>query len=215
MAGALNELRDALDQKQVQLICAAYEACRRAASRTGVADVMEAAQAAIEQPVRPLIVSAYSHRHCFMCNRGTRLCERCHGTGLDGQDQCPNCEGLGLLECGFCGATGWADRAPNPPEIFAEVLHRQYKHMKESLEKTDAELKGVSPTGMASMPRDGRLKLVASVLRLQARIQDLIHAQAAPQREVPTLEAVLAKLNNKLNLFRSKPAAADLKSETI
>ncbi|MCE5279605.1 MAG: hypothetical protein ABFD92_02940 [Planctomycetaceae bacterium] len=203
---ALGELHDALRQRQVQLICAAYEACRRAARRAGIDDVMEAAQASCDQPVRPLIVSAYSHRHCFMCNRGTRLCERCHGTGLDGGSRCPNCEGLGLLECGFCGATGWADRAPNPPEIFGEVLHRQYRHMKDGLEKADAELKSVLGGGkIAPMPRDARLKIVAAVLRLQARIRDLIHAQAVPQGEITALETVTEKLDQKLDLFRAKP----------
>ncbi len=120
---ALEELAHAAAKKHAEPICTAYSRLRHASRGMHVREMFKRADEALGQSSRDLIVTAYSHRHCFMCKGGIVACRSCRGSGqVEKGRKCLSCDGLGLTMCDFCRGTGWADRDSLPREIRPAVL---------------------------------------------------------------------------------------------
>ncbi|MDY7009384.1 MAG: hypothetical protein SVV80_01345, partial [Planctomycetota bacterium] len=133
----LDALREAVAKREAEPICLAYLALRKAAAENGVklAEMFERADEILSLSASDVIVSAFSHRHCFMCQDGAVSCKECKGTGfVEGGGKCPVCDGLGSMPCDFCQGTGWAARDMIPPEITQDILkRRQLANVKDDL----------------------------------------------------------------------------------
>lgn len=184
LVGPLVHLRKAAKDKKVERICAAYLALRRAAAGVNRREISALADTILGQPSMDLVVSAYSHRRCFMCSGGTVSCGQCgrNGTLADGKT-CPDCEGLGLVVCSFCGGTGWAERSTIPPEIAPAVLDRQFRHVKTVLRCTIGALAGFTIGRIRSLPRRKRAAVVARLMQLQWRLGELMSSSAVDDDE--------------------------------
>jgi hypothetical protein len=86
---ALRELAAALYAKKVEPICTAYLALRRASRGLVVRELLARITAAGGASAVPMIVSAFAHRKCFMCEDGTTACQTCDGTGMVDRFPCP------------------------------------------------------------------------------------------------------------------------------
>ena len=199
----LVNLRRAANEKKVERICAAYLALRRAAG-VNRREAFALADTVLGQPTMNLVVSAYSHRHCFMCDGGTVLCEECDqiGTLADGK-ACVSCEGLGVVECSFCGGTGWADRNTVPAEIAPAVLNRQFCHVKVVLRRTIGALAGFTIRQIRSLPPRKRTPVVAKLMQLHWRLGDLVCSSCIDDdKERVRLEAVADKIRVALEMLK-------------
>jgi hypothetical protein len=169
------DLCEAITRKRIEPICAAYQHLRDAAGDGDHDKLLARIDASLGKPARPYIVSAFSHRGCFMCKNGIVPCDRCDATGelLDGR-KCPKCRGLGQAACGFCRGTGWADREVVPPELIADVFERHLAHVHEEL----ASLTGTIGPGkideLRRLPDDQKRTVGAWLIRIYARLRDLV-----------------------------------------
>lgn len=200
----LVNLRRAADERKVERICAAYLALRDAAAGVDRRETFDLADTVLGQPTMDLVVSAYSHRHCFMCDGGTVPCEECNqiGTLADGR-ACVSCEGLGVVECSFCGGTGWADRSTVPAEIAPAVLNRQFCHVKAVLRRTMGVLAGFTIRQIRSLPPRKRTPVVAKLMQLHWRLEDMVCSSGVDDdKERVHLEAVADKIRATLELLK-------------
>lgn len=171
-AADLAELKQALQARRVDPVCMAYMAVRRHAAGAGLIAVLRQVEAALGPPTLPAIVSAFSHRRCFMCQDGTSPCPTCKGTGMIDRFNCPACDGLGAEPCTFCLGTGWNDRAQVPPELKKFVHARQIAHVEkdiQSLPRLTHQLRQLGP----AVPAEVRRKTAAWLFRLQGRLANL------------------------------------------
>ncbi|HOF18295.1 MAG TPA: hypothetical protein PK082_05240 [Phycisphaerae bacterium] len=174
LSHALAELRRAAESRRVEPLCTAYQHLRIAARGMRLGELFRIVDREIEAPVENVLVSAYSHRHCFMCDDGTSLCAHCEGTGYVEENRlCPQCGGLGLTPCGFCEGTGWADRQNIPPEFRKAVLDRQLAHVRRDLQRAGETLAKATRQAMDSLSATDRRALLAWLLRLQCRMSHL------------------------------------------
>ena len=170
----LRQLHQAVAGRHVDPICRAYAALRRAAGRMSPRDLLALAGEHLEMPVATLVLSAYSHRRCYMCDDGTVTCDFCEGTCKDDKGRpCSQCDGLGLATCGFCGGTGWADRADVPPELATAVAKRQLARVATDLKDLQQSVAKLGREDMEAMPADRRGALAGRLIRLQARLDEL------------------------------------------
>jgi hypothetical protein len=174
MRKALLAFREAVQSKKVEPICTTYRALREVASGMKLKDLVQLADQATGLSTLNVVVSAFSHLHCFMCNDGALICDQCEGTGkLDREPQCPQCDGFGVVPCNFCRGGGLADRSVIPPELRKAVLERQLAHVRRDLKhlaETQADLAVVK---INAQPQPQRRATIAWLLRLHARITDL------------------------------------------
>ena len=200
----LAELRRAANNRNVEQICAAHLALRRAAAGVNRREAFALADAVLGQSAMNLIVSAYSHRHCFMCDGGSVPCEQCDAGGrLANGRTCPGCEGLGLLECGFCSGTGWADRDTTPPEIATAVMSRQLDHVRTALDRTVKALGGFTIGKIRSLPLDKRRAMVARLMQLHSRLGELAGSSAIDDDEEQVrLGAMVEKIRTELEMLK-------------
>ena len=203
LAAALAEFQQAVAGKKAGHICAAYQLLRKAGAGMKLQDLLRLADQALGQPALNLIVSAFSHYHCFMCNGGTMRCDQCHGSGfIDDNRPCPICDGLGLDECEFCRGTGWADRDVIPTELRRGVLTRQFQHVREDVQHLVKTFMGMTTKDIANLDPAHRRELAAWLLRLRGRLNDLLK-QEAPRtnQERAHFASVAAKIDQCLKIL--------------
>ena len=170
----LERLRQAAQAKHVDTICRAYVALRQAAGGMSPRDVLALADDRLQMPVAKLVISAYSHRRCYMCDDGTVTCEFCNGTCLDERGlACSQCDGLGLATCGFCGGTGWGDRAEVPRELAPAVAKRQLARVHNDLTDLQQSVAKLGREALDKMPPDRRGALAGRLIRIAARLEEL------------------------------------------
>jgi len=194
LKGAIEELARAAAARKVEPICNAYNRMRAIAAKDmSVKEMLQAAQEVLNVPVEGLIISAYSHRGCFMCQHGCLRCQQCKGTGLvEAHRRCPQCDGIGQVACGFCRGTGWADRDMIPPEIKSVVLNRQLLHVRKTLAGTLRGLAGLTVEKIRKLPPEQFNKLISSLMRMQARLTDLIEAGIVVEDQEQTRMGIIA-----------------------
>ena len=192
-------LQEAVAGKQVEIICAAYQALRSLARANGI-DPLKLAEEVLGPGAANLLVSAFSHLHCFMCQGGSVPCDQCEGEGhVAAGKPCPQCEGFGLAECSFCSGTNWADRAVIPDEIKRYVHHRQLAHVRDDLHQVVKTFMGLTAASVEAMDLPKRREMARHLLRLQARVRDLLALQVTTE---PKETQHLASLADKLTRCR-------------
>jgi hypothetical protein len=127
-----------------------------------------------------LIVSAFSHRRCFMCKGGMVRCDQCEGSGGGVRGRCPHCLGLGAVPCTFCQGSGWADRATTPPELRRSVLAKQLEHVRQDMHRLGKVVEDLKRHDEETGPDTVRLQLVGWLVRLSGRIAQLIDNRIVP-----------------------------------
>lgn len=201
---ALDKLRLAAESRRVEPICKAYQALREAAGEMDAKELLKMADEALDQPATGLIVSAYSHRRCFMCKNGTVKCDQCRGTGLVEEDRlCPHCDGAKVIACGFCGGTGWTDRNTVPAELKRTILRRQLKHVQEDLKKLAGASSELTAENIRKLPDEERRSLTSWLIRLQARLIDLGGAGLVSEDEQIHMRGLADKIGVCLDLLHS------------
>ncbi|MHC4982770.1 MAG: DnaJ-like cysteine-rich domain-containing protein [Planctomycetota bacterium] len=202
---ALADLKHAAGQKHVEPICTAYQALRVAAKGMAVGDVIAAVNNSLGADGMAMIVSAYSHRECFMCSGGQAKCEQCKATGSLEQDRpCPNCDGKGLLLCGFCRGTGWADRETIPSELKTVVLERQLSHVRRQTAQLAHRLPEISPEKLEAMPPKQRNQILQWLMRLQARLSYMLDSGVvSDEDELSRMKETAEKVETYLEPLRS------------
>ena len=203
MAKAMDHFRAAAFERKPEGICAAYQALRNVADGMRIGELLRLVGEATRQDAPTLIVSAYSHRQCFMCDRGTVSCDHCGGSGeLAVGRPCPRCDGIGLSACGFCGGTGWADRNSIPPEIISAVLARQLTRTRRDLRHLVQRAGRLTPKGLRLLDTAHKKDMGAWMMRLQARLLDLAQSEAADEAEEVRLGALAGGINDCLDILR-------------
>jgi len=170
---ALERLREGIAARKTESICTAYLALRRSANGTPIKQVLERVDQAHEGNGTGFVVSAFSHRRCFMCDDGTAICPTCEGTGAVNHFGCPTCDGLGVVVCEFCQGAAWSDLHDVPAEIRRQVRHRWVAHVKKDLPRL-AKMPPEKVEALAGqLPPDRRRQIAGWLLRLQARLNKL------------------------------------------
>jgi hypothetical protein len=197
---ALEDLRQAAQSKKVEAICNAYRTLREAGRGMKVKDLLELADKALGQQASLLIVSAFSHLHCYMCNDGSSICDQCEGTGrLEQNRKCPQCEGFGVLSCNFCKGSGWAERSVIPPELRRAVLDRQLLNLRGEVKKLGESFSYLTVDRINRLLRDKRRELISWLIRLQARMTEMAGMdELVDPLEKAQLTASAARISSRL-----------------
>lgn len=190
------DLCEAIICKRVEPICAAYRHLLDAAGDCDRDKLLARVDASLGEAARPYIVSAFSHRGCFMCKNGIVPCDQCDATGeLPGGQRCPKCRGLGQAACGFCRGTGWADREVVPPELISDVFERQLAHVHEELANLMETIGPGKLEELRRLPTDQKRTVGAWLIRIYARLRDMVKNGAI---EDPQERERLAKLAGRI-----------------
>ncbi|MDY6913455.1 MAG: hypothetical protein SVT52_03225 [Planctomycetota bacterium] len=204
---ALAELREAAVRKKVEPICSAYRAVRKAAKGMKAKMLFAMLAEAVDPQAMNLIVSAYSHRDCFMCRQGVTSCTQCEGSGeIEADRNCPACGGLGLSACAFCLGTSWADRDTIPKELRGPVLQRQWTHVQRDLEVLNKTFAGDAAEKVRSFDSQQRRSTIAWLIRLQARLADLNDvgiAAAEAGADETRLAAEVGRIDTYLDIMKA------------
>ncbi|MFW6133818.1 MAG: hypothetical protein ACOC8F_07965 [Planctomycetota bacterium] len=203
VARAVEELRQAVAGRQRQDIARAYEELRRAAHGMKVGQLLQAVRGALGEGALSGIVGAYAHRPCYMCSGGVVVCDQCKGRGeLEPGRACANCDGLGLLGCGFCGGTGWADLETVSTELREAVVLRQASHVRRGVTKLVKTLSTLTRPRAREMALKQRVDLIARILRTQARLSSLAEADALDAETRARMSSAAEKLEDPLAMLR-------------
>jgi len=207
---ALAQLGEAAAQKKVEHICSAYLSLRNAARGMILNDLIALANEALKVPVMPMVVSAFSHRRCFMCSNGTVGCDLCEGAGdIEAGRICPQCDGFGVTPCGFCRGTGWPDHDTIPSEIKATVRERHVVHANRDLQKLAEAFPRLLPEEMEKVPLDQKNSAASWLMRLQSRLIDLIENGIVPEDEQTRYGSIADQIDRCLAALRRLPPPPD------
>jgi hypothetical protein len=201
---ALADLKLAADKRHVEPICAAYHALKAAGGAISPGQIAEAVNNCLGPEGMTLIVSAYSHRECFMCSAGQSRCDQCGATGLLEKDRpCPKCDGTGHVVCGFCRGTGWADRETIPSELRKVVLERQLVHVRRKLKQFGDRFGNLSKEKLRATTGKRRQKAVRWLMCFHARLSNIIDSGiVADQNERSRMSQVIAGIDSSLESLR-------------
>ncbi len=171
---ALAELSKAAGARDVEGVCGAYQGVRRAARGMSVREMLDEAAGALGNSATELIVSAYSHRRCFMCSDGAVACDQCEGTGQVEEGRlCPACDGLGLMSCPFCQGTGWPDRDTVPSELREAVALHQAGSVHRDVRRLSETFAVLSRVDVRRLAPRRRREITAWLRKLEARLSRL------------------------------------------
>jgi hypothetical protein len=176
VAGAMHALTEAIAGKHVEPICAAYLVLRKAAGDTPVKDLIAQADAATEGKAQATIISAFSHRRCFMCNGGVSPCPSCAGTGRNRDMICSMCDGLGVEACSFCQGSGWNDRDQMPAEVRHAVIAKQVAHVEQDIRRLTQLADPKSKELARHLTGAQRAEIATWLCRLRGRLMALVNS---------------------------------------
>jgi hypothetical protein len=200
---AMADLRSALLGRKIERICAAYQQLRLAASTLSAAQRCKMVGELIGPLAMTMIVSAHSHRQCYMCADGTIPCETCLGTGeMSPGRTCPNCDGLAAMTCGFCRGTNWADRETVPGEIRAIVSRRQRDHVQRDLPALAKMVAQLTAQAAAATPLKSRQEIARWLLRFSGRLAVVATSRDTPQDQQENFSQFAAQADNLLEMLR-------------
>jgi hypothetical protein len=203
LGDALRAFRKAARTRRSEPICAAYRDLRKAANGMALSEVFAKADEALGEPTQPLVISAFAHWHCFMCDDGAVECDQCEGTGRNEDEEvCSACDGLGFTTCDFCRGTGWVDAELIPPELQQPVLKHHISTVRTELQRLRKALLRVSEQELRGLGRDERVKLARRLLRLQARMRDLAGSTAIDDEHADLYRRAAHGLDRTLDVLR-------------
>ncbi|MFP4104915.1 MAG: hypothetical protein ACLFVU_02400 [Phycisphaerae bacterium] len=199
----LQQLRAAVRSGNVDRICSGYTSYRQSARGRRLGQLLRSLDNGKPGMSLNILTSAFSHRHCFMCESGVQACAHCKGKGeVEEYGRCPHCDGLGILPCGFCRGTGWADAEDIPSELRQAVLRRRLKHVRKELGALLKSLAGSSMNKLLLLPIERRKPVVAEMTKLQARLTEMVRLDLLGTDEQLRLGRIAAKLENCVSQIR-------------
>ena len=198
---ALAELADALVAGKTEPICAAYLTLRRLEHGIEPGALLGRIERALGDQAPAAILSAFSRRHCFMCDRGTNPCHTCEGTGLVDRFRCPNCEGLGVEACMFCLSSGWSPLEDMPEELRPAVRRLRTAQLRKELDRLAALPMDRALASARKAGPEKRRDLARWLLRLLGRVNVLGNRQAE-RGPLPGAEEATRRANQLLGALR-------------
>ena len=202
----LAKLQEAVASREAESICVAYLALSKKAAASGIklSEVFALADEALSESTALVILSAFSHRHCPMCEDGVVRCGQCEGTGSTGENRkCPACDGVGATSCDFCEGTGWAPPGMIPADILWNTLkRRQLANVKDDMMKLTKTLGKLDAEKTRELPAELRRNLTRWATRLRARLRSLAKEEIVGRREKKRLLADASKLDRRLRILR-------------
>ena len=214
LEAALEELRAALSQGQVEPVCTAYLRLHRIAHAMSMPlrDFFARLACCCGQEAVSQIVSAFSHRDCFMCDDGTAPCDACEKKGQVDRFRCPRCEGTTMEICTFCQGAGWCSLEDVPLELRQAVELQRRRHLEQGMQKLAALAAQAGPGDSAALPPEKRRELTAWLTRLQARASAYVHDHpAADDGQVARLGASVAQVDRLLKVLWPGPREGEAK----
>ena len=199
---ALDELVNAIASRKVEPICAAYFRLRSKA-RMKLEEMFNRIKQAAGDKALEVIVSAFSHRRCFMCDDGVMPCQACQGEGIVDGTPCLNCDGLGLEVCSFCLGTGWADYNQIPRELQRAVLHRRIRHVEKDLARLARTVSGKSLDLVNQLSKDEKKEIIVWLIRLQARLNELAELGKGKDKQADKFGIAAGQIERILRKLRS------------
>ncbi|MCD6364564.1 MAG: hypothetical protein J7M14_01685 [Planctomycetes bacterium] len=200
---ALLDLREAIQSKDAESVCSAYQFLRDVGGALGLEKLMRIADKAVGGRAKARIVKAYASRGCFMCDTGTSPCRHCGGSGyVERGRSCPHCGGVAMVPCGFCGGTGWAGRDTIPKEFMAAVLKYQLDESHRDLIRFDKVISRLAPETIRNLPVAQRGELISWLIRLQSRLLDLAKLKAVDPERQADMSSRANKIGVCLDLLR-------------
>ncbi len=169
---AMDALGQALGHRKVEPICTAYLALRRARKPLPSRELPDRVKGAHGAKALAMVLSAFSHRRCFMCEEGVADCPTCDGTGRADRFNCPTCDGLGVQPCTFCQGAGWAGHSDTPGELLQAILQRQVARLDQDISRL-GKLPSGSKLATYSLSLEKRKELVGWLVRMRARLLGL------------------------------------------
>lgn len=200
---ALEDLRASALTRHIEPICNAYAALRQAAPDLVGRELLALAEERLKMPVAKLVIAAYSHKECYMCDEGTVVCESCEGAGQHGAGRpCTLCDGLGLTVCGFCGGTGWADKASVPAELAPAVARRQLARVMTDLKDLQQITAALDNDEIEQMGPDRRGALGGRLFRMHARLGEIARCGVCDEQQVAYITNLATRLSSLLDALR-------------
>ncbi len=203
LTAALDHLHTTALTKDIEPICQAYAHLRRIAPELAGRELLLLADQHLGFAVARLVISAFSHRRCYMCADGTVPCDWCEGAGADGRGRpCNQCDGLGLTVCGFCGGTGWADRGTIPPELAVAVAKKHLAHVQSDLKRLQHSVADLGRDALDHMSPDRRGALAGRLVRIRARLVELSTCKACKNGHTAHLAELAQRVGILLHALR-------------
>ncbi|MBS3733990.1 MAG: hypothetical protein KGY99_03590 [Phycisphaerae bacterium] len=203
LSDAMERLRQTLSGDGGEETARAYQALRRAGNGMNVGELVAAVRAALGPEGLTTVIDAHAHLACYMCTAGVVVCHQCQGRGeIEQGRSCAHCDGLGVIRCGFCGGTGWADRASHPAELREAIVLQQAAHVRKTVGKLVEVLGSLTRAKARALPARQRVQLVARLLHTQARLADLAEADAVDPKTRGLMHRAAEKLDPPLELLR-------------
>ena len=200
---ALAELTNAIAARKVEPICTSYLRLRTLAGGMKLEEMFNRIRQAAGDKALEVIVSAFSHRRCFMCDDGVMPCQACQGQGLTDGEPCLSCDGQGVEVCSFCLGTGWSDYNQIPKELRKAVLHRRIRHVEKDLARLVRTVSGKSLDSINKLSKDERKDIIVWLIRLQARLRELAELGKDKDRRADKFGIAAGQIERILKRLRS------------
>lgn len=199
---ALAGLKHAVAAAQIEPICTAYLGLRQQAGGMNTRDLIGRVQRDVGAQATEVIVSAFSHRHCMMCDNGSMVCETCDGSGHLGQSGCPSCGGLGIEPCSFCQGSCWPGASQTPPELAGLIDQRRRAHVRKDLDR----LEKLPPAeGLVQQLNGHRVGVAEWLFRLRARLNELPDPKGNEQ-EALRRQRIRQRIDRLLEALKQAPS---------
>ncbi len=210
---AMKNLVEAIAERKVEPIRIAYLGLRSANGKVPTREILDSVGQSITAKsgsVWEMIVSAFSHGHCVMCNNGVSPCRTCQGSGMVNDYICPDCDGLGIEVCMFCVGTGWSDLHDIPAEIRPDAVLRRIKHVKKDLAILDKISEADMLASIGKLDQHQQRELVPRLIRLQARLTRMAGVEVGNNTEhVARFGAAASRIKHLIEAIRAQHPQAD------
>ena len=205
---AMKNLVEAVSERKVEPIRIAYLALRSANGKIPTSEILECVDRSVTSKsgsIREMIVSAFSHGHCVMCDDGVTPCRTCNGSGTVNDYICPDCDGLGIEVCMFCAGTGWSDHHDIPAEIRPDAVLRRIKHVKKDLAILDKVSEADILASAEKLDPHQRRELASRLIRLQAKLTRMAGVEVGNDTEhVARFHVAASRIKRFLEAIRSQ-----------
>jgi hypothetical protein len=170
---ALGNFVAAIARRKIEPICVSYVALRRASGKRSTRELLDRLETSVGREGLALLISAFSHRRCYMCARGVNPCRTCEGSGRSADGgACLQCDGLAVEACDFCGGSGLSDAAVIPEEFRLRACEQR-------LARVDRQIHQLFRMPLPAEVRNARLdpaqraELAGWLIRILGRVADL------------------------------------------
>jgi hypothetical protein len=182
---AIEAFTTAAKTRRIENITEAYQALKSSANGMGLQHLLPIADKVLGKSALSLIVAAFSHEKCFMCQNGMVACEACEDEDAHTQAKCEHCNSTGQASCEFCAGTGWVGNDVIPHELQHAVWKSRLKHTHKLLEKYARLYNRVFLDDLSrrAMNDPQRHLAIVETIRLASKLRALIQSHAVVNPE--------------------------------